>query len=98
MPAQLAAALVHEREAHMAFNLKWHPYMQGAKCVVGVAPKEHIRGIVYHLMQVALSACSSHVLKIGVTKPQSSAAFLHVLLDLTVFMLTNACWILCYLE
>ncbi|KAK9792044.1 hypothetical protein WJX73_002277 [Symbiochloris irregularis] len=48
---ELSTVLMDERAAHMAYNLKWHAHMQGAKLVIGVVPTELVRGITYHLLQ-----------------------------------------------
>lgn len=40
-----------KREAHLAYNLKWHQAVEGAERVLGVVDVAHLRGIAYHLLQ-----------------------------------------------
>ncbi len=48
-PLQLVAPLVHERDLYLAWSLKRSKAVNGARSVVGVVGKGHLRGVCYAL-------------------------------------------------
>ena len=46
---QVVAPLLHERDMYLAWSLKRSKAVNGAKRVVGVVGKGHLRGVLYHL-------------------------------------------------
>ena len=52
MCLQILSPLLHERDSYMAWSCKRSRAVCGARAVVGVVGRAHLRGTAYHLLQV----------------------------------------------
>ncbi len=55
---QVARPLLHERDLYLAWSCKRSRAVCGARAVVGVVGRSHLRGTAYHLLQARLRPCS----------------------------------------
>ena len=50
--AQILSPLLHERDLYLAWSCKRSRAVCGARAVVGIVGRAHLRGTAYHLLQV----------------------------------------------
>ena len=62
-PPQLVASLVHERDLYLAWSLKRSKAVNGARAVVGVVGKGHLRGVCYALTHDAGEQAGQFVMR-----------------------------------
>lgn len=58
---QVARPLLHERDLYLAWSCKRSRAVCGARAVVGVVGRSHLRGTAYHLLQARLRPCSQRL-------------------------------------
>jgi len=58
---QAARPPLHERDLYLAWSCKRSRAVCGARAVVGVVGRSHLRGTAYHLLQARLRPCSQRL-------------------------------------